>query len=81
MKHVELFKSFFDEIGRGTAREIHEYLKKHNAVFNCKSGKISDEVKSVNRQIGMKVGKLYPTGYVMREKNANGIFEYFLGEK
>jgi len=28
------------------------YLKKNNAVFNCKSEKISDKAKSVNKQIG-----------------------------
>ncbi len=54
MKHVDLFASFFADVGRGTANEIHAYLINNKAEFNCKSGKESDEIKSVNRQISQR---------------------------
>lgn len=77
MKHVDLFASFFADVGRGTANEIHAYLINNKAEFNCKSGKESDEIKSVNRQISKEIGKLYPTGHVTRMKNYRGVFEYY----
>lgn len=77
MRHIDLFRAYFAEGRCGTAREIHDYLIQHGATFNCRSGKVTDEVKSVNRQISRQVGKSYPTGTVSRRHNADGVYEYY----
>lgn len=74
MKHVDYFKNFFNKIKRGTAKDICAYMVSEGAIFNCVPER---RCTSVNRQISRECGKSYPTGDVYREKNSNGIYEYF----
>lgn len=72
--HVYYFKEFFKSHKRGTASEISNYLKDNNAESNSTTNPMST---SVNSHLRREVDKVYPTGIVCREKNADGIFEYF----
>jgi len=81
MNRDQLYARFFSEIGRGTVSEIHKFLVDNGETFACKSGNENDERKSVNRQISRKVGQSYPTGILKREKNCDGIFEYYTVKK
>lgn len=74
MTHVDYFKEFFNVKKRGTAKDICNYMVEQGAYFNCSPER---RATSVNRHISRECGKHYPTGVVTREKNLNGVYEYF----
>lgn len=74
MTHVDYFKKFFKKNSRGTAREICDFLIVQKAMFNCVPERRNI---SVNKHISSECGKRYPSGVVCREKNSDGVYEYF----
>lgn len=74
MSHIDGFKEFFRVRGRGTVAAITDFLVAMGIGFRCRPER---RKTSVNRQLSRQCGKPYPTGIVCREKNADGIYEYF----
>lgn len=68
------FIIFFRVVGRGTAREICDFMVERGADFKCRPER---RHVNVNRQISRQCGRQYPTGIVHRELSADGIYEYF----
>jgi len=75
MTHVDYFKEFFKTgNGKGTAKDICGFLTDRKASFKCNSKR---KPVSVNSHLRRELRKNYPTGIVSREKNTDGVYEYF----
>lgn len=76
MTHVEWFRKFFDERGRGTARQICKYMDDNNVPFECSPNR---RITSVSSHLNKLCKK--EDGFIDRKLNEDSVYEYFLKYK